>query len=89
MIWNQMLDMDVRAAVPTLRIPVYFLHGAFDYTLAYPMAKEYFATLAAPVKGLYTFPDSAHSPLFEEPERARRVLRDDVLAHAHALAGQL
>jgi pimeloyl-ACP methyl ester carboxylesterase len=89
MMWNQMLDMDLRASVSTLRIPVYFLHGAFDYTVAYPMAKDYFATLEAPTKGFYTFPDSAHSPLFEEPERTRCILRDDVLAHAHALADQL
>ena len=43
---------------------------------------------AAPVtvKGLYTFNQSAHSPLFEEPEKMRRILREDVLAGANRLA---
>ena len=43
---------------------------------------------AAPVtvKGFYTFNQSAHSPLFEEPEKMRRILREDVLAGANRLA---
>jgi pimeloyl-ACP methyl ester carboxylesterase len=36
--------------------------------------------LDAPRKGFHTFPDSAHSPIFEEPERARRILREEVLS---------
>lgn len=36
--------------------------------------------MQAPVKAFYTFDNPAHSPLFEEPEKARRLLREDVLA---------
>jgi hypothetical protein len=38
--------------------------------------------LDAPLKGFYTYEDSAHSPIFEEPERTRTILTKDVLAGA-------
>jgi hypothetical protein len=39
------------------------------------------------MKGFYTFEQSAHSPMFEEPEKMQKVLREDVLAGANSLAG--
>lgn len=84
--WNRMLPLDLTTVVPRLALPVYFLHGAFDYTVAYPLTKEYFAKLEAPGKGFYTFEHSAHTPIFEELERTRQILRDDVLAGTFALA---
>jgi pimeloyl-ACP methyl ester carboxylesterase len=85
-LWNQMLATDITAAVPELRIPAYFLHGIYDYTVAYPLTKAYFAQLKAPRKGFYTFAHSAHSPIFEEAERTRQILRKDVLTGAKSLA---
>lgn len=79
-LWNQMLTTDITAAVPELRIPAYFLHGIYDYTVAYPLTKAFCAQLRAPLKGFYTFEHSAHSPIFEEAEKTRRILREDVLA---------
>ena len=43
-------------------------------------------SLQAPVKGFYTFERSAHSPMFEEPEKTLTILREDVLAGANRLA---
>jgi pimeloyl-ACP methyl ester carboxylesterase len=79
-LWREMTSTDLSEKVPALRIPVYFLEGIYDYTCSYAEAKSYFEKLAAPVKGFYTFEHSAHSPLFEEPERTLTILRDDVLA---------
>lgn len=31
------------------------------------------------MKGFYTFKQSAHTPMFEEPEKAREILRAHVL----------
>lgn len=78
--WNQMIATDLTAKVPELDIPVYFLHGIYDYTCNYNLAKDYFEKLQAPVKGFYSFEQSAHSPLFEEPEKMQYILRNDVLA---------
>lgn len=84
--FDEMLTTNLAERVPELRVPVYFLHGAFDYTCAYSEAEAYFARLRAPLKGFYRFPESAHSPLFEENGRFLRILRDDVLAGTNALA---
>lgn len=65
--------------VPALSIPVYFLAGKYDYTCCYSLQKKYSEQLSAPVKGFYTFENSAHSPLFEESEKVIDVLRYDVL----------
>ena len=72
------MNVDLRSEVPTLAIPAYFVQGRYDYTTTYPLARDYFGKLDAPVKGFYTFEDSAHSPAFEEPEKMLRVLREDV-----------
>jgi pimeloyl-ACP methyl ester carboxylesterase len=65
---------------------VYFLHGVHDYTVSYTLARAYFEQLDAPLKGFYTFDHSAHSPLFEEPDRMREIMLRDVLAGANGLA---
>ena len=67
-------------------MPVYFFHGIHDYTVSYQLAKQYFERVHAPIKGFYTFEHSAHSPMFEEPDRTLRILRDDVLAGTNRLA---
>jgi pimeloyl-ACP methyl ester carboxylesterase len=77
-LWNQQLSTDL-TKLTRLEIPVYFLHGVHDYTVSYFEAKAYYEQLAAPVKGFYSFEHSAHSPLFEEPERMRQIIRRDVL----------
>ena len=85
-LWNEMVATDLSKTIPKLAVPVYFLHGIYDYTCSYPEAKAYFNQLEAPIKGFYTFEKSAHSPLFEEPEKVQRIVREDVLAGATSLA---
>jgi pimeloyl-ACP methyl ester carboxylesterase len=85
-LWNTQLSTDLTKKVARLDIPVYFLHGVYDYTVSYPLAKSYFDRLEAPVKGFYTFKQSAHTPFFEEPEKTREILRADVLTGSNGLA---
>jgi len=84
--WDEMIATDLSIQVPELDIPVYFLEGIYDYTCSYTEARSYFEILRAPLKGFYTFERSAHSPLFEEPEKMLRILLEDVLAGANSLA---
>lgn len=84
-LWGEMLAADLAEDVPELSVPTYFLHGRYDYTCSYIEARNYFASLKAPLKGFYTFENSAHSPMFEEPEKTLRILRDDVLAGRNGL----
>jgi hypothetical protein len=57
----------------------YFFVGAHDLTANPELSRTYFDRIEAPVKGSYVFENSAHSPLFEEPERATEILLRDVL----------
>ena len=41
--------------------------------------------ISAPVKGFYTFENSAHSPMFEEPEKMQYILKTDVLGGTNKL----
>ena len=85
-LWDKMQATDLTKQVTELEIPVYFFEGKYDYTCAYPLAKDYFEKLKAPVKGFYTFEQSAHTPLFEEPEKMQKILQEDVLAGVNNLA---
>ena len=78
-LWNAQLSTDLTKQVTRLDVPVYFFHGLYDYTVSYPLARSYYERLDAPMKGFYTFRHSAHSPLFEEPQRMREIMRTDVL----------
>jgi pimeloyl-ACP methyl ester carboxylesterase len=72
--------------VKSLEIPVYFLGGKYDYTCCYSLQKEYYEQIQALLKGFYTFENSAHSPMYEEPEKAMRIMEQDVLKGINNLA---
>ncbi len=55
-------------------IPVYVVHGKWDYQVSYALAREWLDAVEAPAKGLFTFEDSAHSPNMDEPERFVRTV---------------
>ena len=84
--WDEIIATDLTMTVPELEIPVYFFGGIYDYTVSYTEARSYLEKLMAPIKGFYTFEQSAHSPIFEEPERTLRILQEDVLSGANSLA---
>ena len=84
--WDEMIATDLTIKVPELEIPAYFFGGIYDYTCSYTLAKDYLEKLQAPMKGFYTLEQSAHSPLFEEPEKMLRILLEDVLAGTNNLA---
>jgi pimeloyl-ACP methyl ester carboxylesterase len=85
-LWSTMLATDMAKQVPELAIPVYFFEGKYDYTCSYTEAKTYFEKLKAPVKGFYTFEQSAHSPMLEEPLKMQKILQEDVLAGTNNFA---
>ncbi len=83
-LWEEFLRTDLTSRIHRLEIPVYFLIGRHDYTAHQELSRAYFERLGAPFKRLYVFENSAHSPLFEEPQRARQILLDDVLGVAQS-----
>jgi pimeloyl-ACP methyl ester carboxylesterase len=85
-LWDEMITTDLAQQVTELEIPVYFISGVYDYTCSYTLSKDYFDKLKAPIKGFYTFEQSAHSPMFEEPEKMQKILLEDVLSGSNSLA---
>jgi pimeloyl-ACP methyl ester carboxylesterase len=75
---DDLMSTDLTTTVTSVNVPVYFLSGRFDRTVSPSMAQAYLRALEAPVKGFYTFENSAHSPVHEEPALARRILAQDV-----------
>jgi esterase/lipase len=64
-LWNKILTTNLKEEITELKIPIYFFHGVYDYTVSYTLAKNYYEKIHAPVKEFYTFEQSAHSPLFD------------------------
>ena len=85
-VWDAMVATDLSQQVTEFSLPVYFLEGIYDYTCNYALAKDYFAKIRAPIKGFYTFEQSAHCPMFEEPQKMQKILREDVLVGATVLS---
>jgi pimeloyl-ACP methyl ester carboxylesterase len=76
---NSLLNKEFRQAnlsdlITRLNLPVIFLSGAYDYTVNRHLSEIYLEELQAPEKYFYLFEDSAHSPIFEEPEAVLKVL---------------
>jgi pimeloyl-ACP methyl ester carboxylesterase len=85
-LWEDVLTTDLTRRITRLDLPFYVFVGAHDLTVLPDLSREIFDGIEAPVKGFYVFPDSAHSPVFEDPDRARRILLEDVLRGSATLA---
>lgn len=73
--WPQIIaECDLPNQVPKLETPVYFLIGRHDYNTPYELAEKYFNYLEAPKKELIWFENSAHSPMYEEPDRFNEIM---------------
>lgn len=67
---------DYRQSLTDLKVPVYFISGESDYNCPWELVKDYNEKIKAPDKGFYLISDSAHSPLWENPEDTCRILKD-------------
>ncbi len=86
---DELFELNIPLTFPKLEVPVYFLSGRHDLTVNYLLAKDYFEKLEAPLKGFYTFEKSAHSPLFEEPDRVRAIFEQDILHNKNGMSDEL
>ena len=84
--WNEMVVTDLTKQVTALEVPVYFFCGKYDYTVSTSLARDYFEIIHAPIKGFYIFEKSAHSPIFEEPEKLKLIFEKDIFPGVNNLA---
>ncbi len=78
--------INISEMITSLELPVYFMSGVYDYTVNYSITKKYYETLQATQKGFYSFENSAHSPLWEEPEKFIAIMNTDVINAEFTLA---
>jgi len=75
-LWMDVINMNLFNEIDSMSVPAYIFQGKFDYTTPYPLAKEFYNQLKAPQKGFFSFENSAHSPIMEEPEIFNSILRE-------------
>ena len=80
-LWNEeYYRYNLFGLAPEIKIPVYFLHGRYDYFTPGELVEDYFHHLIAPKgKSLIWFEKSGHEPEFQEPQKFRDVLVNNVL----------
>lgn len=78
-LWDEMMNHNLADESTDFKVPFYILHGVYDYTCSYELSKDYFAKINAPEKGFYSFSNSAHSPIFEEPAECIKVIKENIL----------
>ncbi len=78
-VYPQLVGLDFPRDVPRLEVPVFFITGRYDRTCVADMTYEHFQILEAPVKRHYWFEKSGHEACFQEPEKFRRILLEEVV----------
>lgn len=62
---NLQFDKDITS----LKLPVFFIQGKYDYNVPSQLVKEFCETVDAPMKEYIEFENSAHVPNYEEPDK--------------------
>lgn len=65
-------NIDLFKQIPEVKIPVFFISGAYDYNTPWELVERYYNKLHAPIKEFIKFEKSGHSPVFEEPDKFNR-----------------
>jgi len=79
LLWPELMEVDLVALLPELKIPVVFVEGRFDWEVPSVLAARYFEVLKAPSKSLVWFEESAHLPYWEEQRAFNRMMVEKIL----------
>lgn len=75
-VYPQLLGIDFRTQVPSLEVPVHLVQGAHEADGRDVLAREWFAMLEAPAKGLTTVELGGHRAHFDDPVRFAEIMAD-------------
>lgn len=78
-LWDYVIEGNLFESSTSFKIPVFLIHGKWDYQVSYTLAREWFEKIDAPEKTFFTFEKSAHSPIAEESEKFVQIIRDIAL----------
>ena len=75
-VFPQVLADNLFHSARKFEIPVYVMHGKWDYQVSQTLSERWLGEIEAPAKEFFTFDESAHSPNMEEPEKFVRIVRE-------------
>lgn len=70
----EMMQINLKEMINRVNIPIYFIMGKHDLTAPYEPSERFFNEISAPEKQWIMFERSAHSPIWEEPEKFLKIL---------------
>lgn len=74
-LWEEQREYDARTRHTSVEAPIVLMLGRYDRIISPRLGAEFLDALEAPYKELIWFENSAHSPLYEEPERFNEAVR--------------
>ncbi len=80
-LWNNIIYDNLFESSTSFQVPVYIVHGKYDYQVSHVLAREWFDKIETPKKMFFTFENSAHSPNMEEPEKFVELVREIENSH--------
>jgi pimeloyl-ACP methyl ester carboxylesterase len=80
-LWDDVIEDNLFESSTTFQVPVYITHGKYDYQVSHTLAREWFDKIEAPQKAFFTFENSAHGTIIEEPEKFVQIIREIALTH--------
>jgi pimeloyl-ACP methyl ester carboxylesterase len=83
LLYPQIQGIDFRRDVQRLEVPLYMLDGAAELSARRDLALEWFNTVQAPVKRVFTFEDAAHAVAFEQFEAFHRIMLETILPQTY------
>jgi pimeloyl-ACP methyl ester carboxylesterase len=85
-LWDYVVDDNLFESSAVFQVPVYITQGKYDYQVSHALAREWFEKIEAPQKAFFTFENSAHAPIMEEPEKFVQTIREIALAHTQNIS---
>jgi len=78
-VWNDVVEDNLFESSTIFQVPVYITQGKYDYQVSHTLAREWFDKIEAPQKAFFTFENSAHGVIIEEPEKFVQIIREIAL----------
>jgi pimeloyl-ACP methyl ester carboxylesterase len=75
-LWDNVVEDNLFESSTTFQVPVYITQGKYDYQVSFKLAREWFDIIEAPHKDFFTFENSAHGTIMEEPEKFVKIIRE-------------
>jgi len=87
-LWDAVVTDNLFESSISFQVPVYIVHGKYDYQVSYELARDYIEIIEAPEKSFFTFEKSAHSPNIEEPEKFVQIIREIALKNTEKFTSE-